>query len=205
MDGGLRRVARLGLRRLRRPAVQLRRSQLRADAARAADRLARRAQRHPVLDRSPHVAPPDRLGHRRHHLRQGRRPPGPDAHAAPHDADLLGRHRPVRHRPQHLDAGGVPLRRQPRHRRRVGGRRLDGRRGRAREAADRGRRAPLHLGAVRAGAGHPRQLRRGRPAVPGSSRGLLALRVPERPAPGRRGAPGPVLRQGTGALGVQEG
>ena len=34
-----------------------------------------------------------------------------------------------------------------------------------------------------------------------SSRGLLALRLPERPDSGRRGAPGPLLREGAGALG----
>ena len=99
------------------------------------------------VERDPDVDPAARLGGGRHPVRPGRRPHRAHAHADADDAALRARHRGVRRRAQHLDAGRVPGRRQPRHRRRVGGGRGDGGRGRAREAARRGGRAALHVGA----------------------------------------------------------
>ena len=83
----------------------------------------------------------------RHPVRLGLRPHRAHAHADADDAAVRAGHGGLRRRAQHLDAAGVPHRRQPRHRRRMGGGRLDGRRGGAGEAARRGRRAAVHRGA----------------------------------------------------------
>ena len=102
------------------------------------------------VERHPDLDPAARLGGGRHPVRPDRRPHRAHAHAAADDAALRARHGGLRRRAQHLDADRLPHRRQPGHRRRVGGRRGDGRRGRAREAARRGGRAALHVGADRA-------------------------------------------------------
>src|SRR5262245_19594796 len=62
MDRRPGRVAWLGLRHFRRPALQFRRAQLRADAGWRADRLARGGRRHLHLDRTPDRSVADRLG-----------------------------------------------------------------------------------------------------------------------------------------------
>ena len=99
VDGAVRRLAGLGLRRLRRPAVQLRRAQLRADAAGPADRLAGGEGGDAALGRHPDLAPAARLGGGRHPVRPGRGPHRAHAHADADDAALRARHR-ARARPR---------------------------------------------------------------------------------------------------------
>jgi hypothetical protein len=77
VDGAVRRLAGLGLRRLRWPAVQLRGAELRADAARPAARLARGQAGDAVLDRPAHLGAAARLGHRRRAVRLRLRPHRP--------------------------------------------------------------------------------------------------------------------------------
>ncbi len=201
VDGGLRRLARMGIRRLRRSALQLRRAQLHPGTARPAHRVAAGAERDIRVDGHPDVAAPHRLGAGRHAVRRRRRSHRPDADAHADDAPLLDRHGALRHRTERVAARPVPARRQPRHRRRVGGRRLDGRGGRARKAPHRSRGAALHLGALRARARHVSELRDCGTAVRRSPRGIVALRLPVRPAPGSRGPGRPLFREGARALG----
>ena len=102
---------------------------------------------------------------------------------------------------EHLGADRVPHRRQPGHRRRVGGGRGDGGRGGAREAAGRGGRAALHLGA-RWGCSSATFVNyqiagdcsRASPEI------VVALRLPLRPGPRGGGVRGAAVRAGAGAL-----
>ena len=88
VDRLLRRLARLGLRRLRRAAVQLRRAGVRAAAARRRGRRSRRAAARDRRHRHRHLGAPGRLGDGRHPLRPGHRPPRSRAHPPADDHDL---------------------------------------------------------------------------------------------------------------------
>jgi hypothetical protein len=117
VDRAARSVARLGLRHLRRAAVQLRRTQLRTDAAAHSTRNTRGARRVALLDGSPHGADARRMGRGRHRVRPRHGSARTNAHPAPHDGALLARHGRVRIRPESLVPGAVPDRREPRDRR----------------------------------------------------------------------------------------
>ncbi len=195
VDGPVRRLAGVGLRLLRRPAVQLRRAELRAVAAGPGDRLAGRQGGDAALGRHLDVDPAGRVGGRRHPVRPDRRPHRPRAHADADDAALRAGDRLLRGRAEHLGADRLPRGRQPGHRRRVGGRRGDGRRGRPRAPARRSRRAAVHVGAGGAVPGDVRQFPdRGR-RDEGVARDLLALRLPVRPHPGGRRVDRPPVRR----------
>ena len=121
-----------------------------------------------LLDGSPHVGPPDRLG-------------GRAASSSASSPIASGRTRTLMltmllyalgtalcaFAPNIWMLAALPLRRQPGHRRRVGGRGVDGRGGGAREAPRRGRRPALHLGARSACSSPPSSTSQSPAAVPG--------------------------------------
>ena len=93
-----------------------------------------------------------------------------------------------------------PRGRQPRHRRRMGGGRGDGRRGRARKTARGSGRAALHVRAAGIVSGAVRQLDHRRRSLERESVDVMAVCVPVRPDPRGGRLRRAHLRQGTGAL-----
>src|SRR5437763_2313987 len=85
-----------------------------------------------------------RLVRGRNYFWQGCRPHRADKDTAADDAALFDRNGSLRLCPEHLGAAGFPCRVEPGYWRRMGRRRVDGRRGRAREAPGRGRGAALY-------------------------------------------------------------
>ena len=144
--------------------------------------------------------PADRLGRGRHPVRSRRGPHRPHAHAHADDAAVRARHGGVRAGDEHVDADGVSRGGQPRHRRRMGGGRGDGRRGRARKTACGSGRAALHVRAAGIVSGEVRQLdHRGR-SPERESVDVVAVCVPVRPDPRGGRVRRAHLRQRTRAL-----
>jgi hypothetical protein len=200
MDGAVRGLAGLGLRRLRRTAVQLCGAQRRAHAAGAGDRLARGAHRHALLDRRPDLGAAARLGRGWGAVRLRLRPHRTHPHPAADHAAVCAGYRGLRLRAEHLGAAGMPYRGGARHRRRMGRRRLDGGRSGTRKPPRRSRRPALHRRADGPVPGDLRELRRGGRVDGRFARDILALRVPVRPRTGRGGLPGAPVPEGARAL-----
>ena len=150
VDRLLRGLARLGLRHLRRTAVQFRGAQRHPHLVRPADR--RRPKRSAALPYWTGILNSLLLlgwAAGGVILRAHLRPLRPQARAHDHDGALRARHRLLRLRHRDVAARHLPHRREPRHRRRMGGRLRHGRGSGARGKARRSRRVAVHLGAVR--------------------------------------------------------
>ena len=150
VDGVLRGLARLGLRHLRRAAVQLRRAQRHPDVVRSRRSAAPEARAGgALLERHSQLHPPARLGRGRRDLRAAQRPLRAQARADDHDAPVRAGYRKLRLRHRDVAAHHLPHHREPGDWRRMGGRIGHGRRGGSRGETRRGRCVAVHERAFR--------------------------------------------------------